>query len=400
MSSSPSIAFHRQIAAAALVGMSLVGCGESGDTSGYVVRDSAGIRIVENQAPGGDVALWSVGANPLVDIGVLEGDEVYQLFGVGGVVRLEEGRIVVANGGTHELRFFDPDGRYLMSAGREGEGPGEFRGLERIAVVGDSVVAHDWRLGRISVFDFEGNYVRSALVQGEQTSPVGVFGDGNWLFTSGFSFVPSPVSKVVRDTTLFVILSPGAIPLDTIGRFPRVEFFVMSTAQQGRATSRVFGRTTLHSVSGSHAYIGPTDRYEIFRYTSDGQLDLVVRKEHEHLAVTNADIDARKQERLEESSGSWRQTLERMYLDMPMPATMPAFADLEVDVNGNLWVQEYRGPGDDQPRWTVFAPDGHVLGWVETPPGLEIQQIGNDFVLGTWQDEMEVEHVRLYELGR
>ena len=39
---------------------------------------------------------------------------------------LADGRIVVSNAGSHELRVFDAQGRHLHSFGRQGEGPGEF----------------------------------------------------------------------------------------------------------------------------------------------------------------------------------------------------------------------------------------------------------------------------------
>jgi hypothetical protein len=390
-------------AVAMLLGAVLLGCGDGGETGGSIVRDSAGIRVVENRAPMPGTLSWQVSPTPRVEIGTLQGDDVYQLFQVGGVVSLTDGTIVVANGGTHELRFYDREGRFLRSAGREGEGPGEFRGVGRVAQVGDSIVAYDWGLSRISVFDSSGQHVRSARVKWQSegsAEALGVFGDGRWLFSTGFSFVPSEVSKVVRDTSDYVILSREGEFEHWIGRFPRVEFFVMSTAQQGRASSRVFGRTTFHAVSERHAYIGATDRYEIFRYTSEGELDQIVRKEHEPLAVTDEDVAERKRERLEEASSNWRPTLERMYLDMPIPTTMPAFAGLCVDASGNLWVLEYARPSDDRRRWTVFVPDGRALGTIDTPPRLQVHQIGDDFVLGTSRDELGVEHVQVYELTK
>jgi hypothetical protein len=39
-----------------------------------------------------------------------------------------------------------------------------------------------------------------------------------------------------------------------------------------------------------------------------------------------------------------------------------------------------------------------MLGVVETPPGLRISEIGSDFILGSWRNELGVEHVRIYEL--
>ena len=40
------------------------------------------------------------------------------------------------------------------------------------------------------------------------------------------------------------------------------------------------------------------------------------------------------------------------------------------------------------PFWTVFDPEGRVQGFVETPPGLVIHQIGEDFILGKVLDEL------------
>ena len=71
---------------------------------------------------------------------------------------------------------------------------------------------------------------------------------------------------------------------------------------------------------------------------------------------------------------------------------------LVVDVEGNLWVAEYRNWGDDPRRWHVFDPDGALFGVVEMPTSFTVYQIGSDFILGSWRDESDVEHVRLFEL--
>ena len=46
----------------------------------------------------------------------------------------------------------------------------------------------------------------------------------------------------------------------------------------------------------------------------------------------------------------------------------------------------------------MFDPSGEILGVVETPERFTIHEIGRDFVLGHWTDDMDVEHVRLYGL--
>jgi hypothetical protein len=79
-------------------------------------------------------------------------------------------------------------------------------------------------------------------------------------------------------------------------------------------------------------------------------------------------------------------------------APASAYGRLLVDSEGNLWVADYSEERDDEGTWSVFDPEGRFLGTVETPTGGRVHQIGDDFVLGIWRDELNVEYVRLYEL--
>ncbi len=113
---------------------SSLACGGPGDDAGVVtVRDSAGIRIVENTTPQWQEGeRWRLSPEPVVDIGGGDREED-QLFRVVGALRLSDDRIVVANGGTNEIRFYGPGGAFLSASGGEGEGPGEFRRLSAVA---------------------------------------------------------------------------------------------------------------------------------------------------------------------------------------------------------------------------------------------------------------------------
>ena len=85
-------------------------------------------------APGsGDVlASWPVSDEPIVSIGGADEREGYLLHRVVGATRLGDGRIVIANGSTLQLRYYDPEGNHLFDAGGEGDGPGEFRTFEHL----------------------------------------------------------------------------------------------------------------------------------------------------------------------------------------------------------------------------------------------------------------------------
>ena len=98
-----------------------------------VVRDSADVRIVENpRPPSGSRLDWRVGTEPAVSIGELEGPDPYLLQWVRDALILPDGRIVVANTSTDELRVFDALGRHLETWGGSGEGPGEFTSLSQV----------------------------------------------------------------------------------------------------------------------------------------------------------------------------------------------------------------------------------------------------------------------------
>ena len=70
---------------------------------------------------------------------------------VGGMVRLADGSLVVADATYRQIRLYSPEGGFLASAGRAGEGPGEFSGgiVEMVGATGDTVWVLD-RVGRVS----------------------------------------------------------------------------------------------------------------------------------------------------------------------------------------------------------------------------------------------------------
>ena len=392
------------VAALAVVVGATVGCGGAQAGPAAVERDSAGVRIVENPVALADRPLWTVAAEPVVEIGLLEGAEPYQLSQVQSARRLSDGRIVIANGGTHDLRFFDATGTHLTSAGREGEGPGEFKGLGLVVVMpGDTLAAYDWNLRRVSFFGPGGGFLRSVGFDYPAGFPIplGRFGDGAWLCSRGFTFSPgNDGSEIVRDTVPFLVFEPSGTLRDSIGPFPGTEFYVRSSGHNAFASSLPFGRTTEAAVIGDRFYAGHTERYEIIRYTPAGATELIVRLDRAPVTVTPDDLARYKAERLEEADATFRQQTARNLEEMPYPGTFPAFADLMVDSDGHLWALDFSRPGDDRRHWVVFAADGRALGTVETPPGLRVLEIGRDYVLGVWQDDLDVEHVRLYQLDR
>lgn len=107
-------------------------------------------------------SVWHLSVRPTLHIGVVEGEDAYELFGATSSVVLSDGRVVVANTGTGELRFFDSTGVFLYKSGRRGGGPGEFTNLTRVHPVGpDSLAAYFASGGRIAVLGPRGQFGRT-----------------------------------------------------------------------------------------------------------------------------------------------------------------------------------------------------------------------------------------------
>ena len=100
-------------------------CEPAPQAGGASVRDSLGVRIVDH----GDIDIsalpqWSLEVKPVVSIGVAEGDDAYQLFGVIDAHRSGDGSIAVVDR-SRSLRVFDSLGVHVWTTGRRGDGPGE-----------------------------------------------------------------------------------------------------------------------------------------------------------------------------------------------------------------------------------------------------------------------------------
>ena len=105
---------RRLVACVILLG--LCGCTGPLKTDTALVRDSAGVTIVENFGPAwSDGEAWHTSAEPAVDIGGENADANYNLFQVTDATRLRDGRLVIANAGTNELRFYDQSGRHVRT---------------------------------------------------------------------------------------------------------------------------------------------------------------------------------------------------------------------------------------------------------------------------------------------
>ena len=386
--------------------------GAGGEGREYAVRDSAGVRIVENSDPlrAADRG-WAVSREPLVSIGEVDGRPEYHLAKVADAVRLSDGRIVVADEGSSSLRMYDRAGVHLRTMGGPGGGPGEYQWLTWLwKLPGDSLLAYDARPRRTTAYHPGGELIGTADLSIPPRGHLvrGRFADGT-LLTTYVRPSLSSLSGPRRQPVDLLRVSVDGAALNPIATLAGDEDF-MQVAEgpvnpvggiAAVASPIYFGRSTRYAVSGDRLFAGDTDRSEIGVYAGDGTLERLIRWSSEPRSVSRSAVDSMKAAQLSRSLPETLALRRKLLSAMPVPETMPAFDRIVAGETGDLWVEEYRVPGSaPDARWTVFDREGRMLASVLLPDRFAPLEIGEDYVLGSWRDEMDVQFVHLYRLDR
>jgi len=402
----------------------MLGCAsDASRMSGATVTDSAGVTIVENSAPAwNDGESWRVVEPPLVEIGVANGEEPYQLFGVRDVARMSDGRIVVVNEGSQEIRIFDRQGKHLQSLGGQGDGPGEFVNLDYAALLpGDSILAYNRVPVRVALFGPDGSLVRTTQIPYPDEpgfmdlEVVGRLENGPLvMYRSRDYFSVEYEDGLNRFAMALRRLRPWTGELDSIGSVPGTEVMIWHTERGNRLTLLPFGRSPSIAVRGSRIYLTLDNDFSFNVLDSSGSVTRIVRAVADRRPIGQTETEQYvdyliRLRRYSESDDARVSELRRSVLEMPIPDAFPPLWGLELDALGNVWVGEYTWPRDQSPRYAVFSSEGRMLGQVTLPAGLKRGatsladpriDIGADYVLGVWVDDEDVEYVRLYRLDK
>jgi hypothetical protein len=152
------------------------------DISAQTIVTENGVRIVHNVKGG----IW--GTSPKVSIelvrtiGDVDSDDENLSFDSPADLAVDAaGNVYIADSRNHRIQVFDPEGRYLRTIGRKGQGPGEFMSAGSIDFYSD---------GRLHVLDNSQRRIQVFTPKGEvlKTIPISSLDIRQmWLMRSGNS---------------------------------------------------------------------------------------------------------------------------------------------------------------------------------------------------------------------
>lgn len=415
---------HRRTAAiTVLVGaVGALGVSACGDSSRRVevrawtgsTTDSSGITVVANPTEG----LWEDGAGWAVHeelrIGSFAADPDQQFAQVGGIAVNSRGEILVMDRQLRELRFFSSEGEYLRAVGTPGSGPGEFgRGVSDVFVADDdSFLVPDPRNRRVHHFDPEGALLGSAPLDVERYRALRFRGHAG----ARRAAVQLRPTDVLVDDGLET--SDGLHLLGVDGEVGEALVHVPSGRLLGPDVVRYFTPEVAWALTDSLTILyARNSDYAIHAFDRDGRLRRIVRRAFEPRPITDRDIRA------------FFAYLDRAWLDAGVPPSrlpenrarvsfaevFPAFYQFEVGLEGSLWVQPIRPPGElsdaeierynfiedfGSSGWEVFDREGRFLGTVTMPPRFQPRLFLDDRIYGVVRDDADVPYVARLRIER
>jgi len=265
---------------------------------GSSVVDSAGIEIVRSEA-GSQLRLLSV--REVLRIGSVDGPPETQLHLVRRLA-VDEGDTIYAPVGGDQIRVFAPDGRHLRTLGREGEGPGEYRGVSAVYVAGDTLAVLDMRLYRVTTLRRDGTVLETAalpLAESGFTTVVGRTADGWLLHAPEQREWPAHGEFIdLAQRLLHVAQEPDVIAaLQRVTSSPELARTVLEYG-----TGRMYGMTMNGVLTGQRPFWQPTqswavdrrgrfyraagDAYRIDVFDDQGSPLRSIRRSHEPVPIT------------------------------------------------------------------------------------------------------------------
>ena len=338
--------------------------------------------------------------------GSLDGPPPQIFDNIRGVAFLSDGRFVVADGGSNEIRVFEPDGSHVVTMGGHGEGPGEFGRLDATHVFGDTIFASDSRLRRLSVFLPDGSFgedVQLPISVGS-ISLVGSLSDGQILL-AGEDPWAAPETGNHRMPRAYISWDRASGDLDTLAVMPSGELYVRTEGDGWMSFSVPFARSAAHAVGEDVWYAAAGDDFVLRARDAHGEIQREFMLPDSGRPLDPAYVTELRAAVLEQVGDreQIRQNVEMLFENATQPDTHPALSDIVVGDDGRVWVSEWSSPLllpelGQTTRWRIFSTDGVLEAVATLPRTLELVAAGNDWAIGISTDELGVERVARAEL--
>jgi hypothetical protein len=308
-----------------------------------------------------------------------EGDPNTQFFGVRDVAVDGEGNIYVADMKNYRVQKFDKEGKYVLTIGRQGQGPGEFELPTQVRInemTGDIYVKD--RSMALKVFSRDGAHLNRDLHLPNVIRDYFLDEDGN---LTAVIWKSSDVA-LTNVHALCRINTRGEI-LETYGEFP----FNVYMKRTGEGTLLA---TTGFEVSLQLAKLDP--KTFVYGYSKANELVIIDKTGHLLGRIKK-----------EEPAPKFSSKEKAEFKKIPLPEMKPYFYSILADSEGRIYVQRNmaatgRGPADRESlQVDAFSREGYFLFRTVLPPNTKVIRDGFLYAYSV-EEEQGMEYAKRYRI--
>lgn len=366
-----------------------------------VVRDSAGVRIVENTRP--TAATIALEPRPQIDIGPAAGVQGEFIGTPISAVRQRDGTIAVAAWITTEFQLFDSTGAWRQTVGRSGEGPGEFDVLGFLFLgPGDSLITFEPAVRRVQRWTPDGQFVARDELTPPRGRPAGwlagVFADGTLLLTTSRPDPTRTTNTTMGGTVLLQGVALEGPRWDSLLTYREARTLRHIQHPDWGYAQPLFEPVPSVAVRGSRLAFATGERFEIELRNARGELTMLLRRDAPERVVSAAE----RARAIEAWVGQRRDTLRTLMLprlrSVDDRRARPAISSVHLTEDGGVWAVYGDPTLREAVRASVFDAAGRWLADVVLPSGFEIAQVDADGVLGVTVDGEGFRHIQFYRV--
>ena len=325
-----------------------------------------------------------------------------------------DGSLFLLARSANEVRRFGPDGTFLNTIGREGEGPGEFQNAYLFGLVGDTIWVRNLSPPSVSYFTSDGEYLRTDTYRNPTISrngipdgPEAILGAGSWFMVGAVPFggprgpVDVPLLIVrpgdLRDT-LATAIDPTSVYLPDVGTFGGIRPYPLHPLYDVVPG----GEAVLVAEWGGEEVA--EGAFSLRRFRPDGTLDLdstvrfapvpLLARVADSIVAAAADSVSALVPRLNAELPADLEEVIRAQL--ALGNSFPPIKTLLAGVDGTIWVERVIGPSSAE--WVVLDNDGRPQFRVVLAEGITLGAASDDALWTTRTDAFDVPYVVRYDL--
>jgi hypothetical protein len=342
-----------------LVFLLAAGAAGAGEWKGKV-ETVDGVKTISNPATGFAAPatiklpeLWRIGGDT---------DDEDEFFGVISDIDINDnGDVYLLDSQLNEVKVYSKDGEFLRSMGREGEGPGEFRGpVAMYFTGGDKLAVLQAVPGKIVMLTLDGQPAGDGAIPktddgGFQLLQGGEARGGNTVLFMARTKFDQEANKWSRQGFLASVDASGKQLCEYASKGNTIN---MSAAEMNDMAWDTFERRWEVGQDGKVYSCNSYENYEITVYNKAGGIDKVIKRDYKHTPRS-----AKEKKFMETVMGFWAQRI---------PNCKVVIADMNKDIDtiyvrddGSIWVLSGTG-ARDLPKgvlgvFDVFNPEGQFV---------------------------------------